>query len=348
MIESRKEDHIDICMKKDVEADKSFWSDIKFYHQAAPEIDFDEINLNVDFLGKSLSLPIIIAGMTGGYRGAEKINRRLARVAEEMRVGLGVGSQRPALEDESLRDSYELVSEHSIPLVLGNIGAPQLIIQDQEEPFGVDEAEELLDMIQGDYLAVHFNYLQEAVQPEGDMKSRGVAKALKEISEEIPTIAKETGAGISPNTAMTLRDAGVEAIDVGGMGGTSFSAVEHYRIGEENKKMKEIAKDLWNWGIPTPASVVKCSGSISLPLIATGGIRNGVQIAKALALGADAVGIAGGILPKVKRSEKSALEYIEKLKKELKITMFLLGCQEFGDLPDVDRVITGELKEWIE
>ncbi len=347
MIESRKADHINICMKKDVEPDKNFWSDMKFYHEAAPEIDFDEINLNVDFLGKKLNAPIVISGMTGGYKGAEELNRRLASTAEETRIGLGVGSQRAALEDERLRASYELISEYSIPLVLGNVGAPQLIRQGREEPFGVAEAEAALEMIQGDYLAVHFNYLQEAVQPEGDMKARGVTKALKKISSEVPTIAKETGAGISPGAAMRFRDAGVEAIDVGGMGGTSFSAVEHYRIEDENKKMKNIAKDLRNWGIPTPASVVRCRGSVSLPLIATGGIRDGLQIAKALALGADVVGIAGGMLPRVKKSEKAAIEYIEELKKELKIVMFLLGCHELDDLLDVNRVITGELKEWI-
>jgi len=348
MIESRKEDHIDICLKEDVESNKDFWSDIKFYHQSAPEIDLDDINLNVDFLEKRLNAPIIISGMTGGYDGAEKLNRRLAKVAEKMRVGLGVGSQRPALEDKKLRDSYELISEHSIPLVLGNIGAPQLISQAQEEPFGVAEAKKALEMIQGDYLAVHFNYLQEAVQPEGDMKARGVTKALKRISAEVPTIAKETGAGVSPVAAMRFRDAGVSAIDVGGMGGTSFSAVEHYRIEDENKNMKEIAENLWDWGIPTPASLVKCRGSVSLPLIATGGIRNGVQIAKALALGADVVGIAGGMLPRVNKGKKPAIEYIKRLKKELKITMFLLGCEELDDLLDVNRVMIGELKEWIE
>ncbi len=347
MIESRKADHVDICLEKDVDARENLWSDIKFHHEAAPEIDFDEVNLNVDFLDKKLNAPIIISGMTGGYEGAEELNRRLARIAEEMRIGFGVGSQRAALEDERLRDSYELISDHSIPLVLGNIGAPQLIRQDQKEPFGVAEAEEALDMIQGDYLAVHFNYLQEAVQPEGDMNARGVMNALKKISDEVPTIAKETGAGISPGTAMKFRDAGVEALDIGGRGGTSFSAVEHYRIDEENKKMKNIAEDLWDWGIPTPVSLVKCRGSVSLPLIATGGIRDGIQIAKALALGADVVGIAGGILPKVKKSEKAAMEYIEELKKELKIIMFLLGCQNLSDLLDINRVIKGELKEWI-
>lgn len=348
MIESRKSDHVKICLDEDVEVEKNYWNDIKFYHQAAPEIDFEDISLGVDFLGKRLSAPIIIAGMTGGYEGAEVLNRRLAETAEEMRVGLGVGSQRAALEDKDLRKSYELISDHSIPLLFGNIGAPQLISQDGEQPFGISKGKEALEMIDGDYLAVHFNYLQEAVQPEGDMKSKGVTKALKNLSKEVPIIAKETGAGISPGTAMSFRDAGVEAIDVGGMGGTSFSGVEHYRIDDENKKMKDIAKDLWDWGIPTPVSVVECRGRVSLPIIATGGIRSGIQIAKALALGADAVGIAGGLLPAIEKSKKTAIDYLKRLKRELKITMFLLGCEDLDDLMSVNRVITGELKDWIE
>ncbi|MEF8873152.1 MAG: type 2 isopentenyl-diphosphate Delta-isomerase [Candidatus Thermoplasmatota archaeon] len=346
MIESRKEDHIDICLNEDVEIKKDYWDEIKLYHHSAPEIDIDDISLKTDFLGRRLDAPIMIAGITGGYDGAKEFNRRLAGTAEKTGIGLGVGSQRPALEDEKLRDSYELIAEYSLPLVVGNIGAPQLISQDGEEPFRIPKAKEALNMIDGDYLAVHFNYLQEAVQPEGDLKSKGVMKALKNISEKVPTIAKETGAGMSSEMAMRFRDARVKALDVGGMGGTSFSAVESHRI-KEDKEIKNIAEDLRDWGIPTPVSVVKCRGSVSLPLIATGGIRNGVQIAKALALGADIVGIAGGILPEINKGEKAAVGYIERLKYELKLTMFLLGCEDIKDLLDINRVITGEIKNWL-
>ncbi|MFP3872664.1 MAG: type 2 isopentenyl-diphosphate Delta-isomerase [Candidatus Natronoplasma sp.] len=347
MIENRKEDHIDICLEKDVEIKKNYWEDIKLFHQAAPEIDLEDVSIKTDFLDGRLDAPLVIAGITGGYEGAKGLNRILARTAEKTGIGLGVGSQRPALEEERLRDSYELISEYSIPLVIGNIGAPQLISQDGEKPFGVEEAEEALQMIDGDYLAVHFNYLQEAVQPEGDLNSKGVLNALKRISEKVSTIAKETGAGVAPEMAKDFLDAGVDAIDVGGMGGTSFSAVEYHRIHDDDK-MKKIADDLRDWGIPTPVSLKMCRGSVSLPLIATGGIRNGVQIAKALALGANTVGIAGGILPAVKEGEKAAVEYIERLKYELKLTMFLMGCEKPKDLVDVNRVITGEVKRWLE
>ncbi len=346
MIESRKEDHVKISLEKDVDSRKSYWEDIEFYHHSAPEIDFDEIDIEVDFLDKSLDAPIMIAGMTGGYEGAEDFNEKLAAVAEKMGLGFGVGSQRAALENDELRESYKTVSRYSPPMVVGNIGAPQLINQKGSEPISLAEANKLLDMIEGDYLAVHFNYLQEAVQPEGELKARGVIDSLKDLSSKIPTIAKETGAGVSTQTALTLQNAGVKAIDVGGKGGTSFSAVEHYRNRED--KMKKISKNLWNWGIPTPASIVECRGSVSLPLIATGGIRNGIQIAKAIALGADIVGMAGGVLRALDDDDRTVEEYFERVIRELKTVMFLLGCEEIDELINVKKVLTGDLKNWID
>jgi len=346
MIESRKEDHVKICLDKDVDSKKNYWEDIEFYHHSAPEIDFDDIDVRVNFLDKSLGAPIMIAGMTGGYEGAENFNEKLASTAEKMGVGFGVGSQRAALENEELRESYETVSRYSPPIVVGNIGAPQLIRQQGSDPISLSEANELLEMIEGDYLAVHFNYLQEAVQPEGDLKAKGVIQSLKRLSSEVPTIAKETGAGVSTQMALTFQDAGVKAIDVGGKGGTSFSAVEHYRSRE--KKMEEISKNLWDWGIPTPVSIIECRGSVSLPLIATGGIRNGIQIAKALALGADIVGMAGAVLRAIADDERTVEEYLERVIRELKTVMFLLGCEEIDELLNVKKIYTNDLKDWVD
>jgi len=346
MIESRKEDHIKICLNKDVDSKKNYWEYIEFYHNSAPDINFEDIDIEVDFLDKSLKAPIMIAGMTGGYEGAENFNEKLAATAEEIGIGFGVGSQRAALENEKMRESYETVSKYSPPLVLGNIGAPQLIKQNGSEPISVEEANELLEMIEGDYLAVHFNYLQEAVQPEGDLKARGVIKSLKKLSSKIPTIAKETGAGVSTQTALTFQNADVRAIDVGGKSGTSFSAVEHYR--NQDDSMKKISKNLWDWGIPTPVSIVECRGSVSLPLIATGGIRNGIQIAKALALGADIVGMAGGVLKAIDDEKRTVDEYLDRVIRELKIVMFLLGCEEIDELLNVKKIFTGDLKNWID
>jgi len=346
MIESRKEDHVKISLDEDVDSKKNYWDDIEFYHNSAPEIDFDDVDIEVDFLDKSLKAPIMIAGMTGGYKGAENFNERLAAVAEKMGIGFGVGSQRAALENKEMRKSYETVSRYSPPIVMGNIGAPQLIHQKGSGPISLVEANELLEMIGGDYLAVHFNYLQEAVQPEGELRAKGVIKSLKKLSSEIPTIAKETGAGVSPQTALTFQNAGVKAIDVGGKGGTSFSAVEHYRT--QKDQMKKISKNLWDWGIPTPVSIVECRGPVSLPLIATGGIKNGLQIAKAMALGADIVGMAGGVLRAIDDDEITVEEYLKRVIRELKTVMFLLGCEEIEELLHVRKIVSGDLKNWID
>ncbi len=346
MIESRKEDHMKISLREDVEVKKNYWNEIDFYHRAAPEIDFDEIDLSTEFLGVELEAPLIIAGMTGGYEGALDFNKELASAAENTGIGFGVGSQRAAIENPDLKKSYEAVSSYSVPLVFGNLGAPQLVSQDGEDPFTISDAKKALDMIDGDFLAVHFNYLQEAVQPEGDLKAEGVLDALKSLSSEVPTIAKETGAGVSTQMALAFRDAGVRAIDVGGKGGTSFSAVEHYR--NKDKEMKEISKNLWDWGIPTPASLMHCRGAVSLPLIATGGIKNGIEVAKAIAMGADVAGIAGGVLRAFDDEKISVVDYIEKIKKELKITMFLLGCSQVEDLLQIKKVVKNDLKAWID
>ena len=344
MIESRKEDHIEICSKEDVEIETDYFRMIKFFHKAAPEVDLDNISIETDFLGKKIRAPIMVSAITGGYEGANEINKRLASSTEEVGIPLGVGSQRPALEDEGLRKSYETIREFSPPIVIGNIGAPQLIEQGDKPPFGVEEARAALDMINGDHLAVHFNFLQEVIQPEGDHDAEGILEALSELTEEVSVIAKETGGGISSDMAQQLKDTGVKAIDVGGMGGTSFSAVEYFRTKKRSKK--ELAEELWDWGIPTPASILECRKTVDLPLIATGGIRNGVQAAKAIALGADVAGIAGGVLPYVTRSKDDTVKYLQNVIEGLKSTMFLLGCETLEDLRKRRVVITGELRDW--
>ncbi len=345
MIESRKKDHVDICLKKDVEVGVDFWSMIKFFHRAAPEVDIDDISTRCNFLDKEMSAPLVISAITGGYSGAKIINQRLAAAAEEIGIPMGVGSQRPALENTKYRKSYEIVAQYNPPLVFGNIGAPQLIRQKEAIPIDVDQCTEALEMIDGDYLAVHFNYLQEVIQPEGDCRAADVMTTLKELSKHLPIIAKETGAGVSSEMAGEFEDAGVKAIDIGGMGGTSFSAVEYHRTESKNKKV--LAKLLWDWGIPTPVSIIECRRTTRLPLISTGGIRNGLHAAKALSLGADTVGIAGSILPWVSKSEEDTISYINNIIKELRTVMFLLGCKKIEDLRKQRVVITSELRDWI-
>lgn len=345
MIESRKEDHMDICLNEDVEIEEDYWGMIKFFHKAAPEVDFDEINLGTEFLEEEIDAPIMISAITGGHGEAGEINRRLAAAAEEVQIPMSVGSQRAALDNEDLRDSYEVVKEHDPPLVFGNIGAPQLIEQENEPPFTIEDGRKALEMIDGDYLAVHFNYLQEAVQPEGDHRAAGLLESFSKFADSLPIIAKETGAGIAGSMAKEFIDRGAEAVDVGGMGGTSFSAVEEHRIEDRYDKM--LAQDLQDWGIPTPVSILECRKQMNAPLISTGGIRSGVNAAKALALGADVAGIAGGILPAVYEGKEETVRYLKYIIKGLRSTMFLLGRENLEQLRQEKVLLTGELRDRI-
>ncbi len=343
MIERRKEDHIRISLKEEVEVEGNYWEMIRFMHKAAPEIDMDDISLETEFLGHNLSAPFIISAITGGYKGAEVFNRRLSTAAEKTGVAFGVGSQRPALENPELRASYEVIKERKPPLVMANLGAPQLIEQEGKHVFSVEDGNTAMEMVGAECIAIHFNYLQEVVQPEGDLKAKGVLKGLSDFCDKLPVVAKETGAGVDSETALKFYESGVKAVDVGGMGGTSFSAVEYYRKGTN----KSQAQELWDWGIPTPVSILECRRSIDLPLIATGGVRSGMDAAKAIALGADLAGVAGGILPAADRSVDETVEYVEGLKKGLKTVMFLLGCNKLEELRDRRVIITDGLKDWV-
>lgn len=347
MIEERKNEHIDICLEKDVRAHHNYWDDMELVHDALPEIDFDDINIETELFGTKLNAPIIISGITGGTEAGKKINENLAKAAEKLGTGMGVGSQRAALEHPELSGTYAVVKDHDIPLRIGNIGAPQLIKQKNREALSEGDIEELFLMIDADVLAVHLNYLQEAVQVEGDMNARGVFGAISRISRKYPVMVKETGAGISRDVAIKLKKAGVIGIDVGGLGGTSFSAVEHYRSLSRGDMVKaELGKLFWDWGIPTPVSIIEAS--VGLPVIATGGIRNGLDTAKAIVLGASAVGIAGRILKPAAESSESVIKEIEKIIKELKVAMFLLGAEDIYALKNSRFVVHSPLRDWFE
>jgi isopentenyl-diphosphate delta-isomerase len=315
VIETRKEDHVNICLSKDVKAHYNFWDDVHFVHHALPEIDFSEIDTKVDIFSKELSAPIIISAITGGYPKAEVINRNLAEAASKLKIGLGVGSQRAALENESLRGTYSVVKEYKIPLVIGNIGAPQLIFQEDSQPLSPEKIEEAFEMVAADVLAVHLNYLQEVVQPEGNVKE--------------------------------LRRAGVIGIDVGGLGGTSFSAVEVYRAKNNEDSLKErLGRTFWDWGIPTPVSVIQAN--VGLEVIATGGIRNGVDVARTVALGANSAGMAGVLLEAATKSADEVIKQLEAIIHELKVTMFLTQSMDISDLKKRDVILLGRTKEWAE
>ncbi len=346
MIINRKEEHLRICLEKDVAGGYNHWDDLQFVHESIPDFDMDEIDLTIDLFGKRLNAPIIIAGMTGGCESGKVVNKNLAVAAEELKIGMGVGSQRAALEHPELADSYSVIQDYKIPLVYANIGAPQLIRQDDgHEPIDADSGKLAMEMVGADLLAIHLNYLQEIAQPEGDLRAKGVLESITNLASELPILAKETGAGISNKTALHLRDAGVKGIEVGGAGGTSFSAVEVYRAVEAKDHLRErLGRAFWDWGIPTPVSVEQ--SKVGLPIIATGGLRNGLDVARALSLGADAGGFARQLLRPAMEGSEEVIREIELIIEELKVAMFLTGARNLKELQSLKLIRTGRIKDW--
>jgi isopentenyl-diphosphate delta-isomerase len=350
-IPTRKADHIDVVTQQAVTASISAgWDDVTLVHQSLPEIDLAAVDLGIDFLGHRLDAPLVIASMTGGHPRATEINRVLARAAQHFNVAMGVGSQRAALRRPELLSSYTVAREAAPhAFLIANVGAPQLIAQGNEPPLTDGEIDGLVSSLGADALAIHLNYLQEVAQPEGDTHAKGVLRAIQRVAERIsvPVIAKETGAGISRAQATLLADAGVGAIDVGGAGGTSFALVEAFRSGERGLAgVERLGRLLGDWGIPTTASVVECAG-LGLPVIATGGIRSGLDAAKALALGADAVAIARPMLAAALEGFDPLCAYIEELLDTMRAVFFLTGSASVEKLHACDRVITGRTAEWI-
>ncbi len=345
--EQRKADHVNIILNEDVSAGYDYWSDVHLLHKALPEIDLDEIDLSVKFFGKKLEAPLIISSMTGGFGMGGEINANLARAAAEVGVAMGVGSQRAAIEKPELAPTYAVVKDHDVPLLFANLGAPQLVPQSAKRAYGAADAKKAMDMIGADALIVHLNFLQEVVQPEGDRRARGCLAAIKTLAARFPVMAKETGAGISRDIATALKKTGVRAIDVGGLGGTSFSAVEHYRARKEAASLKErLGATFWDWGIPTPASIVLAN--VGLPLVATGGVRSGLDVAKGIALGASAAGMAKPMLEAAKVSSEAVVAELRAVIEELKAAMFLTGASSVAELQEQHAIINAPTATWIE
>lgn len=341
MIDERKLEHIEVCLEESVEAERTTgFPDVRLIHEALPEIDESDISLSTNFLGARLDVPLVIAAMTGGHESATEINRNLARAAERVGVAIGVGSQRAAIENPDLGHTYSVVAEEA-PSVLkiANVGGPQLV-----RGYGVDEAREAVDMVDAGALAVHLNYLQEAVQPEGETEAEGLLDTIATISAElkVPVIAKETGAGISFETAQKLVEAGVEAIDVSGLGGTSWSAVEYHRAERRNDRRGErVGRTFREWGIPTAQSVVECAAT-SAEIMASGGVRSGLDAAKSIALGADVAGAALPFLGPAARSADDVERRLRMWSAELRTAMFLTGNGDTDELKNSPLTITGK------
>ncbi|HEX2065637.1 MAG TPA: type 2 isopentenyl-diphosphate Delta-isomerase [Candidatus Thermoplasmatota archaeon] len=327
--ERRKEAHLRIPLERDVQSIPSPWDALRLRHNALPEIDRSEVDLATTFLGRHLGAPLQVTGMTGGARRAKEFNGRLAAAAAEHGLAMGVGSQRAALENPDLEDTYRVILDHDVPLRMANLGLPQLILWGEA---AVAKAEQAVAMVEAHALCVHLNYLQEAVQPEGDTVARGGLAAIRRICRElrVPVVAKETGAGMTGAAAAALRDAGVAAIDVGGLGGTSFSAVEHHRAVDQGDAAKaRLGRTYWDWGIPTPQALREArSACPGLPLVATGGLRSGLDALKALCLGADLAGFAGHLFRAAAQGPDGARREVALVLEELKTGLFLLGLPD--------------------
>lgn len=344
--EDRKRQHVLICSTRDVCSRYNYWDDIHLIHSAAPEVDFDEIDTKTRLFGKEFSAPIIIAGMTGGFPEAEKINGNLAKAASEMRIGMGVGSQRGALEKPGLVRSYSVVKDYDIPMRIANIGAPQLV-----SAGGYKQASDILTdvmgMIDADVIAVHLNYLQEVVQIKGDRRAKGLLPIIKDLAGDFPIIIKETGAGLSPSLLQALTKTKIKGVDVGGAGGTSFSAVEYYRAQEEGKYLlARLGKTFWNWGIPTPVSAA--ISSLHFPTIATGGIRDGLDVARAIAIDASCAGIANKLIVPAQETAEAVSEELKAVVEELKAAMFLTGSSNVRELAAHNPMVVGASKDWLD
>ncbi|HKJ96423.1 MAG TPA: alpha-hydroxy-acid oxidizing protein, partial [Thermoplasmataceae archaeon] len=267
-----------------------------------------------------------------------------AAAAEEFGLAMGVGSMRAAVEKKELADTFSVINDYKMRARIANIGAPQLIKQGKPA-FTDKDIEYVFNLINADFLIVHFNFLQEMVQPEGDRNSEGILKRVSEIAQSYPVIAKETGNGISREAAIQLKDAGVKAIDVGGLGGTSFAAIEYYRAKSSNDEEKmHTGLSFWNWGIPSPAAINHCL--LGLPVIGSGGLRNGLDLAKAVMVGATAGGFARHLLKNADTSFDELKKQISFLIRDFKIAMFLTASKNVEDLRNARLFITEPLKSW--
>ncbi len=327
-IERRKSEHLTLASGEGVETRASAgWDDVHLAHDALPAVDAADIDLSVELLGRALRSPLVITGMTGGHQAAREVNRVLAGAAERHGLAFGVGSQRAALRDPSLVPTYSIARETApTAFIVGNIGISQLLDQPGEHALGHEDVVRVIEMVRADALAVHLNYLEEMVQPEGQTRARGADRALAELR---------------------LADLGVRAIDVGGVGGTSFAAIEARRARDRGDERRGLLGERFtDWGLPTAVAVVGARAT-GLPIVATGGVRSGHDAAKALALGATAVGVGRPLLQAALKGDAAVDEWIAQFDLELRTATFLSGATSVRTLISVPRVILGTTKEWI-
>lgn len=338
MHRQRKADHIRINLQENVNFEhvSTGFERYRFIHCALPDADLEEINTSTTLLGKRLAAPLIISSMTGGTPEASTINQCLAEAAQATGVGLGLGSQRAAIQDPSLENTYRV--RHVAPdiLLMANLGAIQL-----NYGYGPDECCRAVEMVEADALILHLNPLQEALQPEGNTRFTGLVSKIESVCRalKVPVIVKEVGWGISEQVARQLADAGVAVIDVAGAGGSSWSQVEMHRATTE--RQRQVAAAFADWGISTAESLQMArQGAPELPIIASGGIRDGIQMSKAIALGAVACGVAGPFLSAAHKSTTAVAELIAVLVTQLRVAMFAAGVTDIPSLQNTPIIPT--------
>lgn len=326
---ARKTDHIRINLENDVRSSLTTGlENYRFIHQALPEIDLDQVDMSQVLFKRKIDAPILVSSMTGGTEEAARINQILAEAAQEKHLAMGVGSQRVALENDLAARSFQVRRFAPDILLFANLGAVQL-----NYSYTVAHCQRAVDMIEADALILHLNALQEAVQPEGETRFAGLLAKIRLVCRTIsvPVIVKEVGWGISDQAAVMLADAGVAAIDVAGAGGTSWSQVEKFRIQDES--LARVASAFQDWGIPTAESVQMVRRSApQLPVFASGGLRNGIDIAKCVALGARLGGMAGPFLKAAALSLEDTLRMMDEVRREIKICMFAAGAANLDEL----------------
>ncbi len=324
----RKLEHIELALEQRMQLSGRFFDRWAFVHEALPDADMAQIDVAVEFLGKPLAAPLLVSCMTGGTGSAARINRNLAIAAERAGIALGVGSQRKALEDPATAATFAVRDLAPTVPLLGNLGAVQL-----NYGYGLDECRRAVEMISADALALHLNPLQEAIQPEGQCDFSGLVPKIGEVVRRlgVPVVVKEIGCGISGATARRLFDAGVRIVDSAGLGGTSWARIEAARASDLD--LGELFAD---WGVPTPDSIRQLAAIEGLTVIGSGGVRSGVDAAKAIAFGADLVGLAQPFLAAAMESADAVYERIQRCVQELKIAMFCAGASSLAELRRVE------------
>jgi len=342
----RKSDHVRICSEKMVEAKSvtTGFENVHLIHRCLPEVEFEKLDLSIEFLGFRFKAPIIISAMTGGMAEAAKINANLAKAAEELGIGMCLGSGRVCLENPNCVYSFKVARENAEHVFISaNIGFQELLTY----PCG--ELKKLVEMVEADALTIHLNPLHEFLQHDGTHIFRGVLNKLRELKSrvEFPVIVKEVGSGICREDAELLASTGVDALEASGAGGTSWAGVEYYRSMEAGDlERAELSKTFWDWGIPTAISILEVRTAVDIPLVASGGVRSGLDVAKALVLGADLAGLALPLLKPAMESWESVLKLLKKVCEELKLAMVLTGSERIEELKRKPYILTGFVREW--